>query len=711
MYRITTLVLSILLMVLLLTVGPGQALAVSQGNQGLQDGWAIDDNEGKVLFTDAVAAKMAEAGAGWVRINFRLGGFRDWTETDTFGYSALDLYDQVVANASNNNLKVLGLLSNESWRGDQSEWQANSAERDGGNGDNEYLRNVSLNAAVILAEHFAGRVDLWEVWNEPNAYTTYSDEEGYIGSSFIYPSNFAWLLRHVYEDVKTAEISGERFVSGGVFGHDLGGLATIVEGRPVIKRGDPMRPGYGVRLERDSKRSSAASSVSESGSDYLRATYDQGKANAGWEDLKATYGSYPLDGIGQHLYIDQGGATSAEKIGTYLRDVRDAYTAYEDEKTAKQTLVTEVGWATDRVSKRTQADNLKTAYGEFKETTYLQTAYWFQLRDIPPADLYYGLLTPFDEPWKEKHSWKAYQTYAVFGGDNAPSVTITNPQDGDTVSGAVTVIADASDDNGVTQVEFFVDESSIGIDSNGSDGWATSWDTTSVDDGFRTVTATATDTAGQTASDSISVTVDNVNDPPVASFAYSCSGLTCDFDGSGSSDPDGTIVSYDWDFGDETTGSGVTVSHTYAEEGTYTVVLTVTDDDGANDPDSQDVTVSEGSDTMHVSAIDMRYAKRGLNYFVYTSVTIVDESNNPVSEATVYLTTTLPHGSTVSDSGIAGSDGTMTFSVKSQQTGTYTSEVTDVIHSSLTYDSAANLDTSESLTVPQTDTPDYYTLQ
>ena len=177
MYRITTLVLSILLIVLLLTVGPGQALAVSQGNQGLQDGWAIDD-AGNVLFTDAVAAKIAEAGAGWVRINFRLGGFEDWTETETFDYSALDLYDEVVDNALNNNLKVLGLLSNESWHGDQSVWQANNAERDEGNGDNDYLRNFSLKAAVILAGHFAGRVDLWEVWNEPNAYTTYSDEEG-----------------------------------------------------------------------------------------------------------------------------------------------------------------------------------------------------------------------------------------------------------------------------------------------------------------------------------------------------------------------------------------------------------------------------------------------------------------------------------------------------------------------------------------------------
>ncbi len=52
-------------------------------------------------------------------------------------------------------------------------------------------------------------------------------------------------------------------------------------------------------------------------------------------------------------------------------------------------------------------------------------------------------------------------------------------------------------------------------------------------------------------------------------------------DGSGSSDTDGFIEWYDWDFGDGATASGQTVSHQDASPGTYTVSLTVTDDDGA----------------------------------------------------------------------------------------------------------------------------------
>lgn len=82
------------------------------------------------------------------------------------------------------------------------------------------------------------------------------------------------------------------------------------------------------------------------------------------------------------------------------------------------------------------------------------------------------------------------------------------------------------------------------------------------------------------------------NDQPVASFTDSCSGLDCSFDGSGSKDSDGTISSYAWDFGDGTTGSGATAGNTYDASGTYTVVLTVTDDRGATATASRNVTVS-----------------------------------------------------------------------------------------------------------------------
>jgi PKD repeat protein len=191
------------------------------------------------------------------------------------------------------------------------------------------------------------------------------------------------------------------------------------------------------------------------------------------------------------------------------------------------------------------------------------------------------------------------------------------------------------------------------------------------------------------------------NAAPTADFTYTTTDLTVDFTDQ-STDSDGSVVAWSWGFGDGATSTEQNPSHTYARDGTYTVKLTVTDDDGATDPASQDVTVSEGGGggTMHVSAIDMWYSTAGPNYFVYTQVTIVDDTGSVVSDATVDVTTTLPDGSPVSDSGVTGSDGTATLKAKYRQTGTYTSEVTNVTHGSLTYDPNANVETSETLTVP-----------
>jgi hypothetical protein len=81
------------------------------------------------------------------------------------------------------------------------------------------------------------------------------------------------------------------------------------------------------------------------------------------------------------------------------------------------------------------------------------------------------------------------------------------------------------------------------------------------------------------------------NQAPVARFGYECSGLKCDFDGGASFDPDGSIVSHSWDFGDGEGGSGQTTGHRFKNAGTYTVVLTVTDNRGATDGESRNVKV------------------------------------------------------------------------------------------------------------------------
>lgn len=83
-----------------------------------------------------------------------------------------------------------------------------------------------------------------------------------------------------------------------------------------------------------------------------------------------------------------------------------------------------------------------------------------------------------------------------------------------------------------------------------------------------------------------------VNQPPTARATGTCELLSCTFSGATSTDDDGVITSYDWSFGDGGTASGPTPTHEYAASGSYDVTLTVTDDDGATDTATIQVTAS-----------------------------------------------------------------------------------------------------------------------
>jgi PKD repeat protein len=277
--------------------------------------------------------------------------------------------------------------------------------------------------------------------------------------------------------------------------------------------------------------------------------------------------------------------------------------------------------------------------------------------------------------------------------NNAPTVSIVEPAEGSTLSGTVNIrisASDAEDAAGTLTVQWNLD----------GDTWQTAaynmttgfyeatWDTTAASEGTHMINARATDSGGKTATDSNAVTVNNVNDSPGASFTYSCSGLACTFDGSGSSDPDGTIVSYAWAFGDGTMGSsGVTTSHTYASAGTYTVTLTVTDNGGATGTASQTVTVNL---TMHIGDLDPSTSSSGGRWSATVTITVHGSSHNAVANATVSGTWNNGQASSCTTNASGQCSVSRLNMKRNVQSTTFT--VNGVTHATLTYQASANHD-------------------
>lgn len=134
---------------------------------------------------------------------------------------------------------------------------------------------------------------------------------------------------------------------------------------------------------------------------------------------------------------------------------------------------------------------------------------------------------------------------------------------------------------------------------NGSSGSGVSPSVTYASAGTFTVTLTVTDNSGATSPPATtSVTVNVGLQPPVANAGgpYTGSiGVPVAFTGTGSRDPDGSIVSYAWNFGDGGSGSGPTPTHTYATAGAFTVTLTVTDNDNLTGTATATATITDGS--------------------------------------------------------------------------------------------------------------------
>ncbi|NAZ16803.1 PKD domain-containing protein [Glutamicibacter soli] len=204
-----------------------------------------------------------------------------------------------------------------------------------------------------------------------------------------------------------------------------------------------------------------------------------------------------------------------------------------------------------------------------------------------------------------EHNYAAAGTYtATLTVSDADGATAT-----DEVTVEVTEPPNAAPEAAITTTCDQLACSFDSVTSSDSDGEIVSWAWTSSDGGSSSdaifehefaaagtyqVTLTVTDDDGETDSVEVDVEVSTTpNELPTAAFSVDCVYLSCTFDGTTSSDPDGTLTGYSWEVDGSAVATGMAATYVFGAEGTYQVTLTVTDDSGATNAITQPVSVVE----------------------------------------------------------------------------------------------------------------------
>jgi PKD repeat protein len=188
------------------------------------------------------------------------------------------------------------------------------------------------------------------------------------------------------------------------------------------------------------------------------------------------------------------------------------------------------------------------------------------------------------------------------------------------------------------------------------------------------------------------------NVAPAASFTHGCVDLTCAFTDT-STDDDGAIVARQWSFGDGTSSTAVNPTRTYTAGGTYTVNLTVTDDDGATSSVAAQVTVASppAATPMWVGGLSSTTSSARNGWTASVTITVHD-SGGTVSGVAVSGTWSAGSGS---GGCTTGASGTCQVSVSLNKKAAATVySVTGLARTGWVYQPESNLATSVSITKP-----------
>ncbi len=266
-------------------------------------------------------------------------------------------------------------------------------------------------------------------------------------------------------------------------------------------------------------------------------------------------------------------------------------------------------------------------------------------------------------------------TLTVTAPNQAPTAAISAPANNSSVvqGASVTFTGTGTDpEDGTLSGASLVWTSNI----NGQIGTGTTFSTTALSVGQHTITLTAKDHQGLAGTATITLTVTTAggsNQPPVATYTYSCPTLQCTMDATTSTDDVG-IVKYTWDWGNGKTESHTTPvsKNTWSTPGTYTVTLTVTDGGGLTNSTSKSIAIPTGSNQPPTAAISA--PANNTTVVQGTNVTFTGSGSDPEDG-------TLAGASLVWTSSINGQIGTGTsFSTTALAVGTHTITLTAKDH-------------------------------
>ena len=315
----------------------------SQTGIGIDCMQPIDINTGEIN-ANATVDIVANTCTQWVRLNFILGPWSS-PEDQTLhnGKTWKQTYDEIVDGFEKQGIEIYGVIGSEC-NGDPNDILREYPGINTTDADN-WIQQYTINFVKVV-DYFKDRIRVYESYNEPNDWQGGTMQK-------VHPHWFAKILQDVYLNTKYFNNHGGdqswqvTLVSGPLFTSDIG------------NGGD--------------------------GGQYINDTYYEGINNLAWSWIHQQTGSYPLDGLGMHIYAEQGSSdasTITSAINANIDGFWNNVTNYEG-NTSKKIWLSEIGWQSNLVGNSGQADNLTTSFNILKNDSRIALAIWFCLMDFP----------------------------------------------------------------------------------------------------------------------------------------------------------------------------------------------------------------------------------------------------------------------------------------------------------------------------------------